>query len=66
MTYYFTNTRLYLEYRLVLIEILLTDLKIIKLFGITADFWKNILSSDSYLTVSLNYNKDRKRTIPWS
>ena len=58
MTYYFKNIRLYLEHRLALIETLLTDLKVTKLFGIAADFWKNKFSSDSYLTVTLHYSKD--------
>jgi len=30
------------------------------MFGITADFWKNKFTSDSYLTVNLHYNKDGK------
>ncbi len=49
-----------LENRLALIESLLPDLKKIKMFGISADFWKNKFTSDSYLTVNLHYNKDGK------
>ena len=30
----------------------------VKLFDITTDFWKNKFSSDSYLTITLHYNKD--------
>jgi hypothetical protein len=30
----------------------------IKLFGITADFWKNKYSSDSHLIITLDYNKE--------
>lgn len=48
----------YLERRTELIETLLFDLKKMKLFGITTDFWKNKFSSDSYLTITLHYNKD--------
>ncbi|CAF3864395.1 unnamed protein product, partial [Rotaria sp. Silwood1] len=46
------------EHRLALIETLLPDLKKIKLFGVTTDFWKNKFSSESYLTVNVHYNKD--------
>ncbi|CAF3834344.1 unnamed protein product [Rotaria sordida] len=46
------------EHRLALIETLLPDLKKIKLFGVTTDFWKNKLSSESYLTVNVHYNKN--------
>ncbi len=52
------NTLGYLERRLELIETLLPDLKMVKFFGITTDFWKNKYSSDSYLTITLHYNKD--------
>ncbi|CAF5226609.1 unnamed protein product, partial [Rotaria magnacalcarata] len=45
------------ENRSELINRLLFDLKKIKLFGITTDFWKNKYSSESYLTVTLHYNK---------
>ena len=41
--------------RLELIASLLPDLKMVKLVGITTDFWKNKFSSDSYLTVTLHY-----------
>ncbi|CAF0758999.1 unnamed protein product [Adineta steineri] len=46
------------ERRVELIESLLSDLKMVKLFGITTDFWKNKFSSDSYLTITIHYNKD--------
>lgn len=52
------KTLYYLEHREELIQTLLSDLKIVKLFGITTDFWKNKFSSDSYLTITLHYNKD--------
>ncbi|CAF4238185.1 unnamed protein product [Rotaria magnacalcarata] len=45
------------ENRSELINRLLFDLKKIKLFGITTDFWKNKYSSESYLTLTLHYNK---------
>ena len=41
--------------RLELIASLLPDLKMVKLVGITTDFWKNEFSCDSYLTVTLHY-----------
>ncbi|CAF1230277.1 unnamed protein product [Rotaria magnacalcarata] len=41
------------ERRLELVDTLLSDLKKIKLFGVTTDFWKNKYSSESYLTVTL-------------
>ncbi|CAF4861469.1 unnamed protein product, partial [Rotaria socialis] len=46
------------ERRLELVDTLLSDLKKIKLFGVTTDFWKNKYSSESYLTVALHYNKN--------
>ncbi|CAF4299270.1 unnamed protein product [Rotaria magnacalcarata] len=60
------------ENRVKLIESLIPDLKKIKLFGVTTDFWKNRFTSDSYLTINLHYNKDGQmknlmlKTVPIS
>ncbi|CAF1238449.1 unnamed protein product [Adineta ricciae] len=44
--------------RVELIETLLSDLNVVKLFGISTDYWKNKFTSDSYLTTTLHYDKD--------
>lgn len=53
-----SNDNVFLEHRLELIQTLLGDLEKIKLFGVTTDFWKNKFSSNSYLTITLHYNKE--------
>lgn len=50
------------EYRLKLVEMLKNDLKDVKLISVSADYWKNSYTSDSYLTVNLHYTKNNKPT----
>ncbi len=46
------------EYRLKMNEILRQDLKEVKLFGISTDYWKNTYTGDNFLTINIHYTKD--------
>jgi hypothetical protein len=39
-------------------EILRPDLKEVKLFGISTDYWKNTYTGDNFLTINIHYTKD--------
>ncbi|CAF1039365.1 unnamed protein product [Rotaria sordida] len=54
------------EDRVKLIESLIPDSKKIKLSGITADFWKNKFTSDSYLTQNLESTLKRDICTRWN
>ncbi|CAF0956079.1 unnamed protein product [Didymodactylos carnosus] len=55
------------EYRVKLKDLLQQDLKKIKLFGVTLDYWKNGGTSENYLIVNIHYTKDGKMVnLKWS